>query len=580
MKTLGEAAMELPWLAPSALSMTALAKSSLPAIWPEVRSDPGIVLLLARALESPAQTFPSDVAVLESLLRHQAHFQLGFVDWNQPGPASVHRVCSLNASLTSQLAQKVGIDERHGWIAGFLAPLGWLALTAADPAKISFQFELLRKNPNALAWQQSTWGLDHTALARRLCRSWRIPSWLSAVIANLGLPAGIAERLGAPARLFQVVQLACSLLHSRGEGWGLPISTSAADLLTTTGLQADDVGVLADVIVEAEQKKLHWESPAKCPLLADLLELALENRRQNDAAWIERLQHDLDCLQQALVSQCVDEKSRIQSAKLSALAEFAAGAGHEINNPLAVISGQAQYVLKQMAWLEVPTEEIENIGEYMEGLRVKVTPSLNKIIGQTQRIHSILTELMTFARPGKPKLQALSVRSLIQEVMHSCQGLAQQRRVRVVPAEILHDEILHADLPQARGALYALLRNAIEAAPVDGWAGIRIDKKNGHLLELIVEDNGSGPAAAIREHLFDPFFSGRSAGRGRGMGLPTAWRFARQHGGDVRFDGLQDGVTRFILTLPLAPIVAIPSYTTGNNNGRNGSHPAAESHAK
>src|SRR5439155_11982289 len=141
----------------------------------------------------------------------------------------------------------------------------------------------------------------------------------------------------------------------------------------------------------------------------ELLGLALDNRRQNDAAWIERLQQDLDYLQEALVHQCADEKNRLHTQKLSALAEFAAGAGHEINNPLAVISGQAQYVLKQMDWLDVPAEEIENVGEYLEGLRAQIAPSLQKIIGQTQRIHAILTDLMQFARPSMPRLQMISV---------------------------------------------------------------------------------------------------------------------------------------------------------------------------
>jgi two-component system, NtrC family, sensor kinase len=135
---------------------------------------------------------------------------------------------------------------------------------------------------------------------------------------------------------------------------------------------------------------------------------------------------------------------------------------------------------------------------------------------------------------------------------------------------------LHADLAQTRTALTALLRNAIEATPAGGWASIRIEKKAGNLLDFFVEDNGGGPAPSIREHLFDPFFSGRSAGRGRGMGLPTAWRFARQQGGDVRFDGVFDGVTRFALTLPLVPIHMLPAYTNGN--GRNGAHTAAEAH--
>jgi len=66
----------------------------------------------------------------------------------------------------------------------------------------------------------------------------------------------------------------------------------------------------------------------------------------------------------------------------------------------------------------------------------------------------------------------------------------------------------------------------------------------------VVEDSGPGPSSNQREHLFDPFYSGRLAGRGRGLGLPTAWRLAREHGGDVRFDPLPQGPTRFVLSLP------------------------------
>ena len=88
-------------------------------------------------------------------------------------------------------------------------------------------------------------------------------------------------------------------------------------------------------------------------------------------------------MQEALVQQCSDDQERLQAMKLSSLAEFAAGAGHEINNPLAVISGQAQYVLKQLDWLDGPADEIENIGEYLENLRPKIVPSLHKIIGNS-----------------------------------------------------------------------------------------------------------------------------------------------------------------------------------------------------
>lgn len=549
MKTPGEAAMDLPWLAPSVASMTALARSQLPSVWAQLRTDPGVVLLTARVLESST---PLEVALLESVLHHQTHLHLGFVDWNEPGPGVVRRVCCQQAMLTGQLAEKVGCDAQRAWIAGFLAPLGWLAIAAVQPNQITDNLERLPRNSDASAWQRQAWGHDHIALARRLSRCWRLPAWLASIIGNVGLHASIAGRLGAEPKLFQVVQLAIALVQEGQGGLGLTLGADLADLLNALRLKAVEVEALAATILQAELPVQTWESLTRHALLPDLLQLALDNRRQNDAAWIDRLQQDLDHLQEALMHQCADEQGRLQALKLSALAEFAAGAGHEINNPLAVISGQAQYVLKQMDWLDVPAEEIDNVGEYLEGLRAKVAPSLQKIIGQTQRVHSILTELMQFARPSRPNLQSVSVRSLLAEVADSLEALAQQRKVQLLVAGSPHDELLHADAGQARVALTGLLRNAIEAAPPEGWARIRVEKKSKTALDVIVEDNGNGPCPTTREHLFDPFFSGRSAGRGRGMGLPIAWRLARQQGGDVRFDGVNDGVTRFVLTLPLA----------------------------
>jgi signal transduction histidine kinase len=79
------------------------------------------------------------------------------------------------------------------------------------------------------------------------------------------------------------------------------------------------------------------------------------------------------------------------------------------------------------------------------------------------------------------------------------------------------------------------------------------------MIELIVEDNGPGLSPREREHMFDPFFSGRQAGRGRGLGLPIAWRLARQMGGEVRFEDVPNGPTRFVLTLPRPPTKTGPS---------------------
>ncbi len=298
-----------------------------------------------------------------------------------------------------------------------------------------------------------------------------------------------------------------------------------------------------------------------------MIELALRDRRRDDRAPLERLHREIDRFQQSLASRRDEGARRLHALKISALAEFAAGAGHEINNPLAVISGQAQYLLRQLDRLDGPAEEIDNPVEYLVNLRSEIVPSLQKIIGQTHRIHGILTDLMQFARPAAPKVQPVNVGALIGDVSCALQALADERRVRLACEKPAEGTAVQADPAQLGVALAALVRNAIEAAPAGGWAGLRVDHESGSRLALVVEDNGAGPGPVAQEHLFDPFYSGRSAGRGRGLGLPTAWRLACQQGGDLRFDGTSDGVTRFSLVLPTVTCPQIPMFV----NGRNGS---------
>ena len=71
-------------------------------------------------------------------------------------------------------------------------------------------------------------------------------------------------------------------------------------------------------------------------------------------------------------------------------------------------------------------------------------------------------------------------------------------------------------------------------------------------LELCVTDDGPGIPEEMRVHIFDPFYSGRNAGRGLGMGLPKAWRIAQLHGGKVSVDSARRGTT-VTIHLPAAP---------------------------
>lgn len=545
---LGEAISHLPWLSPCAASLVALARSGVTEAWSAIRGDPGAVLLVLRcapaARSAREPLFPGilrDPKVLEGALRLLDGSPVATVDWSQSAIHPILEASLTYAELANRLAGLTGrSDPETAWAAGLLAPLGWLAACAVDPeqAAACLKDPHLGQDPSTV--ERRFWGLDQPALARRLARRWGLPGWLTATTGYLAMPLDTALAVGADADLFRLIQLAVGLAEAQRKGLALRVGARPVEAAAALGLSAGELDLLrADLQAirlpackpAAAQPTTRWTSPAEEPLVRDLLVLALESRSQSGQLLLDRLEGEVDSLHDALDQQRSTEVNRLQAQKLGTLAEFAAGASHDINNPLAVISGQAQYML----------------ADEKEASRQR---ALQTIIGQTQRIHDILNELMLFARPPRPQKRTVEIGSLVREVALSLSDLASQKQVRLVCPEMDSPISLHADPRHVCISLTCLLRNAIEAAPAEGWAGVRVLVPADDRLEVLVEDSGPGPTSHQREHMFDPFYSGRPAGRGRGLGLPTAWRLAREQGGDVYYDELAANPTRFVLCLP------------------------------
>lgn len=530
----------LTWLAPSASSLCALAR---PDPWAGLRHDPAAVLLLLRSAPAGGLPFPlphlHGTAPFTFALERIAGPARGGAGWDGP-LRSLHEPAWAMARLASALARRTGrADPLLAWCCGLLAPLGWLAVASLSPDRA-----LDCWTDPALAWspartQEKHWGASAVAIARRLCRLWSLPAWAADTIGRLELPATGAARLSGDASLLAIVRLAAHLAAEVGEGPHLLCRDEAllgdAALLGVSLCSLVPAELLADEPIDVPA----WQCPFTAPLLRDVLTLASENRRLRGGPASLGLEREVDELQAALRDQIRGEDDRLRQAKLSALAEFAAGAGHEINNPLAVISGQAQYVLSHGdEWLA---------GDQAGAAR----KALNTIIGQTRRVHAILRDLMLFARPAPARPDWFDLPTLLGEVAASFADLAGAKQVRTTLAS--PDRLaVWADADQLRQALGCLVRNGIEAAPAEGWVKLTAEAHAGpDVVEVWVEDSGPGPAPELRPHLFDPFFSGRSAGRGKGLGLPVAWRLARQQGGDVRLEAPRPGQpTRFVLTLP------------------------------
>jgi len=199
--------------------------------------------------------------------------------------------------------------------------------------------------------------------------------------------------------------------------------------------------------------------------------------------------------------------------KLRALAEFAAGAGNEINNPVATIAG---YVQQLLAGETDPDRVL----------------ALQTIGAQALRIRDMIGDVMLFARPPTPRPTPGDLALAAREVCAALAERAQKQRVELSAEKLPASLPIVADATQLRVLLSALVVNALEATPPGG----RVVLEAGHFLDagtdwarFTVTDTGRGLSELEREHLFDPFFSGRQAGRGLGFGLAKAWRIATLH---------------------------------------------------
>jgi signal transduction histidine kinase len=253
---------------------------------------------------------------------------------------------------------------------------------------------------------------------------------------------------------------------------------------------------------------------------------AWARRVELQAGLERRLRHVVQAHREARTS----ETARLGALKLDALAEFAAGAGHEINNPLAVIAGRAQLLLNK-------SDDPER------------SRSLQIIIAQALRAHRILADLMFVARPPRPEPRPCRPGEILLACLHDLEAEFQARRVELSRQIVDPAAELLAEPDALRHLAEILILNAVQATPPGGRVTVRQSATAGQL-EWTVVDSGRGFSAADGAHLLDPFYCGRKAGRGLGLGLPRASRIVEQAGGRLRWSSSPGQGTVFRVDFP------------------------------
>ena len=224
----------------------------------------------------------------------------------------------------------------------------------------------------------------------------------------------------------------------------------------------------------------------------------------------------------------------VADARLEAMRELAYGAGHEINNPLANIATRAQALLLD----ETDPERRRR---------------LSTIVDQSFRARDMIGGLMLFARPPKPRRETVDVGGVIAAVIESVRGQAAARGGRLEYSPPPVPESVFVDRVQVEEAIRVVVVNALEALAPGGRVVLEVahsPREAGGMCEVTVTDDGRGMSFEAARRAFDPFYSGREAGRGAGLGLPKAWRLVESSGGTVLLESRPGHGTRVSILLP------------------------------
>jgi two-component system NtrC family sensor kinase len=226
------------------------------------------------------------------------------------------------------------------------------------------------------------------------------------------------------------------------------------------------------------------------------------------------------------------------SDRLASIGRLAAGVGHEINNPLAIINEKAGLVEDLLA----VTPDFEH--------KKTITGCLQSIGKSVTRCSAITHRLLGFAKRRDVKNEKLQVNDILKEVMVFLENSMLTNRIKI-------DSQLQEDLPevvsdhmQLQQVFLNILNNAIDAVGKDGNISVMSHAVAGDV-RIIIQDDGPGIGEDILPHIFEPFFTTKESDKGTGLGLSITYGLIKKLGGDITVRSHIGRGTAFTVTIPV-----------------------------
>ncbi len=224
------------------------------------------------------------------------------------------------------------------------------------------------------------------------------------------------------------------------------------------------------------------------------------------------------------------------SDRLASIGRLAAGVGHEINNPLAIINEKAGLV--------------EDLLEVSPEFEHKSTISgCLTVIGQcVDRCKAITHRLLGFARRQDAQLEEVQVNEVVREVMTFLNSSMIKNKISVDLQ--LQDDLspVTSDHQQMQQIFLNILNNAIDAVGSGGNISVMTYSAAGNV-RVVIQDDGPGIDEKNLPHIFEPFFTTKEAGKGTGLGLSITYGIIKKLGGDITVRSQVGKGTAFTITI-------------------------------
>jgi len=236
---------------------------------------------------------------------------------------------------------------------------------------------------------------------------------------------------------------------------------------------------------------------------------------------------------------CVDMSDRrrletqlIQSEKMAAIGQLAAGIAHEIRNPLGII-----------------TNALYDLGEIVDGDNPDVQEDLRIAKEEMDRVQEIINNLLEFSRESRAELENVDVNDLLRRTLQLMSKSLQNSDVRVV-TDFAPLRRCRANQNALRQIFLNLITNAVQAMPDGGELRLRTAPLAGGWVQLEFADTGVGiPPEHLRD-IFNPFFTTKAPGQGTGLGLSVVHSVVKRYNGDIQVRSQVPGGTTFTIEFP------------------------------